>query len=690
MQNVQVDHTRNFAIIGHSGDGKTSLGEAILHRVGAIPELGRVDDGTSVLNYLPEERTGHHTSSITSHIFAFDWNDQHFTLIDTPGDPNFQGDGDVALQAVDGVILVVDAVEGAKSGTQRGLAAARERDLPVLCFVNGLDRERADLDGCIDSLGELDAKPVLLTWPIAVQGGLSGVVDLLRGTTIAADGRQGKVPSELYEEVEARREQLVEAVAECRDDLLEKYLEEGELGDEEVMQGLVEGVRSGELLPVVCGSATGEVGVDVVLDDLSRLLPSPADRGAWTASRLDGEGEVLAEPSLDAPFSAIVFKTIIDRYAGTLSVLRVVSGRLTHDTGVLNATQAKKTRVGKLLLLHSEEHVDVPEAGPGDIVAVAKVKDVRTGDVLTAEKGGLHLPEPDKPSGVLSYAVEAAVKADEDKVFSSLARLAEEDPALHIGREPSTGEFLLTGMGELHIRTTAQKLKRMFNVEVKLNTPKVPYRETVTKRVEHVEGKLKKQTGGAGMFGVCYINIEPMPRTEGFVFDNKIVGGAIPRNLIPAVEKGVIEAAAAGPLAGYPVVDIRVECVDGKFHSVDSNEMAFKLAGSFALKAAVEKAGPVLLEPYMNVEIIVPDENVGDVMGDISSRRGTVQTTESRGHAAAIIATVPMAEMLEYATTLTSITGGKGEFHMNFSHYDQVGAKLAEKIIQQSRLAGHN
>jgi elongation factor G len=685
MQNVQVDHTRNFAIIGHSGDGKTSLGEAILHRAGATKELGKVDDGTSILNYLPEERTGHHTASITSHIFSFDWNEEHLTLVDTPGDPNFAGDGEVALQALDGAILVVNAVDGVRSGTQRMLTFAQSLEMPVLGFVNGLDRERANLAAAVDSIRSLDVRPVLLTWPVEEGGQLTGSIDLVRMKVVGADGKERAIPEDLEDEALAQREQLVESVAESRDDLLEKYLEEGELADDEVIEGLMAGIRSREIFPVVCGSALQEVGVDLVLRDLAELLPSPAHRGPWEASSLAGDDLVLAEPSPDAPFAAVIFKTIIDRYAGTLSVIRVVSGTLTHDTGVLNASNGKKTRVGKLLLLRGEEHVDVPEAGPGDIVAVAKLKDVHTGHVLTSEKGGLRLVEPRKPQGVLSYAVEAAEKADEDKVFTALGRLAEEDPALNIGREPSTGEFLLTGMGELHIRTTAQKLNRMFNVDVKLTTPKVPYRETVTKRVENVEGKLKKQTGGAGMFGVCYINIEPQPRTAGFEFVDKIVGGAIPRNLIPAVEKGVIEACAAGPLAGFPVVDIRVECVDGKFHTVDSNEMAFKLAGSFALKSAVEQAKPVILEPYMTVEVIVPDENVGDVMGDISSRRGTVQTTEARGHSAVVIATVPMSEMLEYATILTSITGGKGEFHMRFSHYDQMGGKLAEKVIAESR-----
>jgi elongation factor G len=374
-------------------------------------------------------------------------------------------------------------------------------------------------------------------------------------------------------------------------------------------------------------------------------------------------------------------KTVIDRYAGTLSVLRVVSGTLKPDTAILNASSDEKLRVAKLLAVQGEKHDDVPEAGPGDIIAVAKLKDTHTGNVLTSEKGGVRLTEPTIPQGVISYAIEATSQKDEDKVFQSLHRLCEEDPSLKVGREPTTGEFLLTGMGELHIRTTVKKLVRMFEVKIELKTPKVPYRETVTKAVRHVEGKLKKQSGGAGMYGVCYLDIEPLPRSAGFEFEDKIVGGAIPRGLIPAVQKGVIEALAHGPLAGYPIVDVKVRCVDGKFHSVDSNEMAFKLAGSFGMRAAVEQARPVLLEPFMKAEITVPDECVGDIMGDISSRRGVVQTTEARGNASVVIAKVPMSEVLEYASTLTSLTGGKGEFHLEFSHYDPVPAKLAEKII---------
>jgi elongation factor G len=683
MKGVDVRNTRNFALIGHAGDGKTSLGEAILHRAGATVELGRVDDGSSLLNYLPEERNGH-TASISSHVWAFDWSDSHLTLVDTPGDPNFLGDGQIALQALDGAVLLVSALDGVKVGTDKMLRAAQSSEVSILAFINGLDRERADLAGALESLGATEGlKPVLLSMPVGEHAGLSGVIDLVRMKSLAANGREAEIPAELADQAQERRLELVEAVAECDDALLEKYLEEGELSDEEVLKGLVEGTRSRVIVPVLCGSATLELGVDQLLRSLLELLPSPADRGEWRSR----EGEAAAKPEADATFSAVVFKTIVDRYAGTLSVMRVVSGGLRADSSILNASSGEKLRVGKLMLLRGEKHEDCPEAGPGDVVAVAKLKDVHTANVLTAEKEGLQLPEPTLPHGVLSYAIQAKSQGDEDKVYTALGRLVEEDPTLQLGREASTGEFLLTGMGELHIRTTVKKLKRLFDVEVDLKTPKVPYRETVTRSVKHVEGKLKKQSGGKGMFGVCYLDVEPLPRGAGVEFVDKIVGGSIPRGLIPAVEKGVIEACERGPLAGCPVVDIRVRCVDGKHHSVDSNEMAFKLAGSFGFKAAVEQAKPKLLEPIMTAEISVADENVGDIMGDISSRRGRVQSSENRGSATVVVAQVPMAEMLEYASTLTSLTGGKGAFTMEFSHYDEVPAGVRDKIIAEAKAA---
>jgi len=682
MKNVAVSNTRNFALVGHAGDGKTSLGEAILHRAGATPILGRVDDGSSSLNFLPEERDGH-TATISSHIHAFDWSDHHFTLVDTPGDTNYQGDSRIAIQALDGVIVVVSAVEGAKTGTEKMLRTARDSGLCAIVFVNGLDLERANFDNAIASLDRLSDKPALL----AIPAGDGGVVDLVRMKVIGKDGRESEIPDQLGDEAERRKLELVEAVAECDDELLEKYLEEGELSDEEVARGLIAGLRSHAILPVLCGAAADEIGVDLLLRNLTELLPPPNERGEWSATTMGSGEERLLKGEPDEPFSALVFKTIIDRYAGTLSVLRVVSGTLSSDSSVLNASTDEKLRLGKLLLLQGEKHVDVSEAGPGDIVAVAKLKNVHTGNVLTAEKGGVQLQKLELPQGVLSYAISAKSQGDEDKVYSSLGRLVEEDPTLQLGRETSTGEFLLTGMGELHIRTTVKKLQRMFNVDVELRKPKVPYRETVTRKVQHVEGKLKKQSGGKGMFGVCYLDLEPTPRGTGISFEDEIVGGAIPRGLIPAVEKGIRESCERGPLAGYPVVDVKVHCVDGKFHSVDSNEMAFKLAGSFGFKTAMEQARPTLLEPIMKAEVSIPDEFVGDIMGDIASRRGRVQTTESRGHETVVIAEVPMAEMLEYASTLTSLTGGQGAFHMEFTHYEETPANVREKVIAEAGAA---
>jgi elongation factor G len=508
-----------------------------------------------------------------------------------------------------------------------------------------------------------------------------GVIDLLKMSATTGSG-ESEIPSEFAEAATDARAQLVEAVAECDDSLLEKYLEEGELTDAEVAQGLVIATRARQVTPVFCGAALSEIGVETVMQGAIQLLPSAADREPWK----DANGEpVAADP--DAPFAGVVFKTVIDRYAGALSVLRVVSGTAHSDSNVLNTTREQRERFGKLQLLRGIEHVEVDSASPGDIVTIPKLKSTHTGDVLAAEKNAPALREIPIPQGVISYAISAKSKGDEDKVYASLGRLVEEDPTLHLGREDSTGEFLLTGMGELHVRITMQKLQRLFGVEVELKRPKVPYRETITRRAEHVEGKLKKQTGGKGMFGVCYLTIEPKPRGEGIEFVDEIKGGSIPRSLIPAVEKGIYSACEAGPLAGYPVVDVRVHCIDGKHHAVDSNEMAFKLAGSFGLRAAIQQAKPVLLEPVMDVEVSIPGAYVGDIMGDLSSRRGRVQSSEAKGSTQVIQAQVPMSEMLEYASQLTSMTGGQGEFHMEFSHYDEAPSHVKDKIVAEVETA---
>jgi elongation factor G len=682
MRNTDAAHTRNFALIGHAGDGKTTLGEALLHGAGATRELGSVDGGTSHLDVAPEERERHHT--LGAHVYGFDWNGLHLTLVDTPGDPSFQGDAEIALKALDGAILVVSAVGGAKVGTERMLRAAEASGLPLVAFVSGIDRDRADFAAAVESLRRLGASPVPLALPFGANPALRGVVDLI-AMRATRDGRTGAIPAPIAAEAQAARARLVEAVAETDDALTERYLEHGQLSAAELEAGLVAATRARKLLPVLCGASTTELGTAALLWAATHLLPSAAERGPWHAERIDDHTAEGALPSPTAPFSAAVFKTVIDRYAGTLSVMRVVSGTVHHDETVLNATRGEKERLGKLLLLHGSELVEVAEAGPGDVIAVAKLKDVHTGNTLTAEKHGLHLPEIPIPHGVLSYAISAKSRADEDKLFLALHRLTEEDPTLHVSRDAGTGEFLLTGMGELHVRIAVQRLHRLYDVDVELHTPKVPYRETILGRAENVEGKLKKQTGGKGMYGVAFLTLEPLPRGAGVVFSDEIAGGAIPRNLIPAVEKGIREAAQHGPLAGFPVVDVMARCVDGKFHPVDSNEMAFKLAGAHGFKAALELARPTLLEPIVHAEVTAPPELVGDVMGDLAHRRGRVQGTESAGAAMVIKAEVPMAEMLEYASALTSLTGGKGAFHMEFSRYDEVPALLRDKVIAEAR-----
>ncbi|MBW1885057.1 MAG: elongation factor G, partial [Deltaproteobacteria bacterium] len=482
MQNVHTDKTRNFALIGHSGDGKTTLGESIIHVAGVTKIAGRVDDDSSALNYLPEEQKGH-TASITSHVFGFDHSEHHLTLVDTPGDPNFQGDGKIALQALDAAVLLVSAVDGVKAGTEKMLRAAQGAGMPVIVFVNGLDRPEADLDRALESLNSLDITPVTIGLNIGTSDGLEGVVDLVHMNSVTESGR-GPIPDSVLEEVQLRRETLIEAVAETSDELIEKYLEAGELSEQELQEGLAAAVHSRQLIPVVCGSALTEVGVSLLLEDLEEYMPSPVDRGEWVGNGDAGSEPEVVAPTIEAPFSAVVFKTIIDRYTGTLSVMRVVSGVVRADSHILDATTGEKQRVGKLMLLQGEKHIEVAEAGPGDIVAVAKLKHVHTGHVLTEEKGGVHLHELEIPTGVISYAIEAGSGKEDEKIFAALAKLAEEDPSLHIGRDEATGEFLLTGMGELHIRTTGKKLQRMFDLEIHLKTPKVPYRETISAKAE--------------------------------------------------------------------------------------------------------------------------------------------------------------------------------------------------------------
>jgi elongation factor G len=666
MDKVDAAHTRNFALIGHAGDGKTSLGEALLHTTGAVKELGSVDGGTSHLDVGPEEKERHH--SLGAHVYGFDWNGLHLTLVDTPGDPNFQGDAQIALKALDGAILVVSAVGGAKVGTESMLRAAEATGVPLVAYVSG-ETATALTSAPLESL-RARCEPVLLALlrhgpslracrsalGMRTAMGARDSADRRRGSAARPAGRgRGRVRRCTHREVLERAERREAA-----------------------------GLSPPRARSARAGGADRELGVPRALGgDAPLALCRRARRVARGAHRGSQRGRRPAEPQ-----RTLLRRRLQDRDRSLRRHALGDARRVRHrpsrrDRGERDARREGAAR--QAALLHGSELIEVAEAGPGDVIAVAKLKDVHTGNTLTAEKNGIHLPEIPIPRGVISYAISARSKPDEDKLFVALHRLTEEDPTLHVSRDAATGEFLLTGMGELHVRIAVQKLHRLYDVDVELHTPKVPYRETIKGRAENVEGKLKKQTGGKGMYGVAYLTLEPLPRGSGVVFSDEIVGGAIPRNLIPAVEKGIHEAAQHGPLAGFPVVDVRARCIDGKFHAVDSNEMAFKLAGSYGFKAAMELARPTLLEPIMTVQVAAPPDQMGDVMGDIAHRRGRVQGTESRGQGLVVKAEVPMAEMLEYASALTSLTGGKGAFHMEFSHYDEMPAQQRDKVIAEAR-----
>jgi elongation factor G len=679
--------TRTFAFIGHGGDGKTSLADALLLRAGVTNRMGSVDDGTSFMNFLPEEKQRRLT--ISTSICSFEKDGVAYNVLDAPGDANFAGEPLGALQASDHALLVL--ADGVKAGTERAFKLAREVGITVTAVANKLDHEQADYDAIANDLEEtLGTRVVKLHLPIGSGPDYSGYVDLVAGKTYrfpegGGEPEIGEVPDDLKDEYEAAHLEMVEAVAEADDAVLEKYLEESELGEEDVLTTLRKGIREGSLLPLLSASAAKGIGGVALLWAAERFFPTPDQVKPRSATDGDEEVEVQADPS--GPIVAYVFKSTADRYAGMLSLVRVYSGTLTTDSTLVDSRTGSKERVSKLLALSGEETSELKEVGPGAIVAIPKLRDARTGDTLGPEKHQFALKTVPSPHGVISFAVEAENKGDEDKVFESLNRLVDEDPSLQLGRDDRTNEFLLTGLGQLHIEVALDKLRRLFKVDVLLKPPKVPYMETVRGRAEHVEGKLKKQSGGRGQFGVCFLTVEPGERGSGVQFLDEIVGGSIPRGFIPAVEKGVREACTRGVIAGYPLTDIAVRCIDGKHHSVDSSEQAFKTAGSMGVRAAVQQAKPTLLEPVMDLEVTVPDEFVGDVMGNLSGRRGKVAGVDARGHTEVIRARVPMSEVLTYASDLTSITGGQGTFTMEFSHYEDVPKEVQERIIAQATAA---
>jgi elongation factor G len=676
MPAVESGKIRNVAVTGHRGTGKTSLVEAMLFQAGAVNRLGTIEQGSTVGDWDEDEQRRQMT--ISASLTRLEWQGRKINLIDTPGEPSFQGDMVSSIRVVEGALIVVSGVMGVEVQTSRVWARAEELGLARLFFVNMLDRERADFFRVLNGIqSALSPRAVAIHLPIGVEHELTGIVDLLhmKAYTSPEGGKEaapGEIPAEMAEQVAEYREKLLDSVVETDEGLMERYLEGQELSDEEVAHALKDAVTRGEIFPVACGVATKNLGTTAVLDLLVEGVPSPAKKDFDV--HIDGAGS-----------AAFVFKTVADPFAGRINVFRVIEGTVGSDSTLVNTRSRNKERVGQLLRLQGKEHEQADEFGPGDIGAVAKLKDTLTGDLLLdAER---ELEQPPKiafPAPVMSFAIAPKAKGDEEKLGTALRRLSEEDPTLVMRRDQQTGEQLLSGLSQMHVEVAVERVKRRFGVEVDLRQPRVPYLETIRHEARG-HGRYKKQTGGRGQFGDCQIILEPIEGHTGYEFVDKIVGGVIPQSFRPAVDKGIQEAMAHGELAGAPVQGIRVVLVDGSYHNVDSSEMAFKIAGSLAFKQAYEQAGPVLLEPIMEVDVTVPDDAVGSVNGDLNSRRGRLHGMEPVGAGMTMIkAEVPMAEMLTYSQSLTSMTGGRGDYHMSFARYEEVPTHVAQKVMAEA------
>jgi len=688
MAKYDSNSLRNVAIAGHGGTGKTSLCESFLFLSGKSEKLGRVDDGSSSLDFEPEEQK--RRISISSAINFFEWNKHRVNIVDTPGDSNFFMDTKYSMRVADSVVVVVDAVGSVEFQTEKVWHYADELSLPRMVYISKMDRERANFSKAVaDIQDKLGRKATVCYLPIGSEESFKGLVDLINMKALIFDDPKGKpkkeeIPGDLAEDAAAARETMVEDIAECDETLMDKYLEEGDLSIDDIREGLRRGVLSGDLIPVVCGSALTNRGITPLMDAIVNFLPSPLDRGAVTGAKpKTGEAEERA-PDEKAPFSAMVFKTIADPYAGKLTLFRVFSGTLKSDSVFYNVSKDLSEKCGNIFYLEGKTQVPVESLIPGDIAALAKLKETSTGDTICDQKAPIVYEKVPLINPVVHYAVEAKNKGDEEKVHSSLNRLIDEDQTLAIHRDPQTGETILSGIGQVHIDITVEKLKRKFGVDVQLKQPKVPYRETI-KGKTRVQGKYKKQSGGKGQYGDTWLEIEPLPRGEGFEFVDAIVGGVVPKTYIPAVEKGIVEAMAEGIVAGYPIVDVKVSLVDGSYHTVDSSEMAFKIAGSMGFKKGFQECHPTLLEPIVTIRIEIPDEYMGDVIGDLNSRRGRVLGMDKEGNNQVIKGQVPLAEILSYAPDLTSITSGRGTFSYEISHYEEVPAHLQEKVIAEAK-----
>ncbi|MCI4627061.1 MAG: elongation factor G [Candidatus Magnetoovum sp. WYHC-5] len=689
MAGLEVEKLRNIALIGHSGAGKTTLAEAILYNCGAITRMGNVEDGNTVMDFDPEEIDRKIT--ITSSVAFCETGGYSLNIIDTPGFINFMEDARGCLRVADGAIVIVSALAGVKAETEKLWGYTLEYGLPQIILINEMDKENSNFFFAVEQVERsFNVKAVSLNTPIGSGEELTGIVDIvnMKAYKTLGDGKYMAIdiPADVADQVEDCRRKLVESVAEADDTLIEKYLEGEELTQEEIIKGIRDCTISRKFVPVVCGVASDNFGVKQLIDSIILCLPSPVDSAA--VKPIKGKNpangsEIMLKPSINEKTSAYVFKTIADPYAGRLTLFRVYSGSIKPDSTIYNASLGVKERVGQIFHLVGKKQVPVGTIGPGEIGVVAKLKETATGNTISSDTVPVVFDAVKFTEPIISYAIEPKSKGDEDKVSNGLQRILEEDPMLNYHRDEETGEMIISGMGQVHIEVAVGKLKRKFGVDVEMKTPKIPYRETIKKAVK-AQGKYKKQSGGRGQYGDCWIEIEPLPRGGGFEFVDKIVGGAVPRQYIPAVEKGIVEKMKSGILAGYPVVDIKAIIFDGSYHAVDSSEMAFKIAGSMAIKKAALSAHPVLLEPIMKVEVVIPEEFLGAVIGDLNSKRGKVQGMDTQGISnQKIIALVPMAEMLTYANQLQSITSGRGIYTMEFAHYEEVPAHSAQKIIEE-------
>jgi len=679
----EIKSMRNVAFAGHGGAGKTTLAEAMLFKAGVTNRLGKVEDGNTVMDFQPEETRKQ--QSINTSFIKYTHDKHVVTLMDTPGDQNFFSAAKTCFPVADSMAFVIDGVGGPSAMTEEAAVAALEYNLPGFVIINKLDRERSDFSTAVAACDtSLKKKVIPVCYPIGKEDGFKGLVNIVSGEAFEydADGKAQKVdiPADMADEIAVDKEEFIENIAELDDDLLEKYLEGEELTEEEIKGAFRKGVLDAQFYPAICTSATKMIGVDVVLDFINDYMASPLDRGAWIAKDADGN-DVEVAPDPDAEFTGFVFATIVDPYAGRLSLFRVISGTLGKEGNVVNVTKDTKERFSQLLEIAGKEQKQIDGALPGSIVAVAKLKSTLTGDTLTGGKA-IQIPAPAPLPPCISFAISPKSKSDEDKIHEAVRKILEEDTGLTLRREEETRQTIISGRGLVHIEITAEKIQRKFNVGMDIATPKVAYRETFKKKIR-VQGKHKKQSGGHGQYGDCWIELEPLPKGSGYEFVDKIVGGVIPRNYIPAVEAGIREAMQKGILAGFPCVDFRTTLDFGSYHAVDSSEMAFKMAGSLAFKNAAAEANAVLLEPIMKVSVKAPDDATGDIMGDLNSRRGRVLGMDSEDDKQIINALVPMSEMLRYAPDLGSMTGGRGTFTMEFEHYDEVPPDLSKKIIEQ-------